>query len=324
MAVEQHEASASPAMPRVVAIVGPTASGKASLGRLAARRLSLPVLVCDSVKVYRGLDIGSAKPTPEQRAELRHELVDLVDPDEPFSAGDYARHAWPHLSAGRGLVVGGTGFYLRALGWTVTEGGPGADLPPDDPERVAFEERWLEREAADPAAIARALAAVDPSTARSIHPNNHVRLLRALWLCERLHGPVSAARHVDPPRARIQLMMVVVDPDPAVLRSRIESRLDRMLAAGWLREVEKLREAGYDARHKAMRSLGYRQLLEVVEGRCSLDEARETILVQTRQYARRQRAYLRTQLPAERIVTVRDPAACPWGQLEGFLHHATP
>ena len=138
MAVEQHEASASPAMPRVVAIVGPTASGKASLGRLAARRLSLPVLVCDSVKVYRGLDIGSAKPTPEQRAELRHELVDLVDPDEPFSAGDYARHAWPHLSAGRGLVVGGTGFYLRAA--LVSQSGASAGAEGGDdglPQRSA-------------------------------------------------------------------------------------------------------------------------------------------------------------------------------------------
>lgn len=310
--------------PRVVAVVGPTASGKASLGREAARRLSLPVLVCDSVKVYRKLDIGSAKPTAEQRASIRHELLDLVEPDEIFSAGDYARHAWPHLSSGRGLVVGGTGFYLRALGWTVTAGGPGADVPPDDPQRVAFDRRWQELEAGDPGAILRALTAIDPSTARSIHPNNHVRLLRALWLCERLHGPVSEARQADPPRPRVHLMLVVVDPEPDVLARRIEARLHRMLDAGWLHEVEKLREAGYDARHKAMRSLGYRQLLEVVQGDRSLDDAREEILVATRQYARRQRTYIRTQLPAERIVTLRDPAQCPWDQVAGFLHDGTP
>ena len=100
-------------MPRVVAIMGPTAAGKAALGREAARRWSLPVLVCDSVKVYRGLDIGSAKPTPGQRAEIRHELLDLVDPDASFSAGDYARLAQPHLHPhGRGLFVGGTGSYV--------------------------------------------------------------------------------------------------------------------------------------------------------------------------------------------------------------------
>ncbi|MEX1363228.1 MAG: isopentenyl transferase family protein, partial [Nannocystaceae bacterium] len=186
----------------MVAIVGPTASGKAALGREVARRVSLPVLVCDSVKVYRGLDIGSAKPSPSTREQVRHELLDLVDPDEPFSAGDYARHAWPHLGQGRGLLVGGTGFYVRAVGWSVTEGGPGADVPPNDPARVRFEQHWREREQAESGAIVRALAAVDPTTADSIHPNNHVRLLRALWLCERLRGPVSAARRRDPPRPR--------------------------------------------------------------------------------------------------------------------------
>lgn len=306
------------ARPRVVAIVGPTGSGKAALGREAARRLDLPVLVCDSVKVYRGLDIGSAKPTAAQRAAVRHELLDLVDPDETFSAGDYARHAWPHLESGRGLVVGGTGFYLRALSFTVTAGGPDADLPPDDPRRVAFEAQWMEREADEPGALARALTAMDPTTARSIHPNNHVRLLRALWLCERAGGAISDARRVDPPRPRVRLMLVVVDPEPEALAQRIEARLDRMLRAGWLHEVEKLREAGYHARHKSMRSLGYKQLLEVVEGHSTLDEARASILVATRQYARRQRAYLRTQLPAEQVVTLREPARCPWGAIEGF------
>lgn len=322
----------SVALPRVVAVMGPTAAGKAALGREAARRLSLPVLVCDSVKVYRGLDIGSAKPTAAERAATRHELLDLVAPDEPFSAGDYARHAWPHLldpdgGSGRGLFVGGTGFYLRAVAFTHSEGVTGQRASPDDPERQAFEAAWHAREQAEPGAIHRALHAVDPPTAASIHPRNLVRSLRALWLCDRTGGPISAARAHDPPRLRLSLMLVLVDPEPDALHDRMVRRLDRMLAQGFLAEVEKLVRAGYHARHKAMRSLGYRQLLEVVEGRTSLPQAREHILAATRQYARRQRTYLRTQLasalPDTRVVTVRNPADCPWGQIEGFLD-ATP
>ena len=307
--------------PRVVAFMGPTAAGKAALGREAARRSSLPVLVCDSVKVYRGLDIGSAKPTAEERARVRHELVDLVDPDQEFSAGRYADLAWPHLQGGRGLFVGGTGFYLRAVAFTQSAGVEDVGRSLDDPERRAFEAEWQAREAAEPGAMARALLAADPVTARAIHPNNHVRCLRALWLCARTGGPISTARLADPPRPRVRLLLVVVDPEPQVLRERTVRRLDRMLAAGFLAEVEKLRRAGYDARHKAMRSLGYRQLLEVVEGRHALAQAREEILVATLQYARRQRTYLKTQLApaAVDVISVPDPALCPWGQIEGFL-----
>jgi tRNA dimethylallyltransferase len=318
--------------PRVVALMGPTAAGKAELGREAARRLGLPVLVCDSVKVYRGLDIGSAKPTPAERAELRHELLDLVEPDAPFSAGDYAELAWPQLAGGRGLFVGGTGFYLRAVAFTHSAGVEGVARSQGDPERRAFETRWRAREQLEPGAVASALHAIDPVTAREVHPRNLVRSLRALWLCECTGGPISAARLADPPRPRVRLLVVVVDPAPEVLRDRTVRRLDRMLAAGFLAEVEKLRRAGYDARHKAMRSLGYRQLLEVVEGHRSLPDAREAILAATHQYARRQRAYLRTQLSgaagkaaalaagaATRVITVPDPALCPWEQIEGFM-----
>jgi tRNA dimethylallyltransferase len=328
-----------PDAPRVVAIMGPTAAGKAALGREAARRFALPVLVCDSVKVYRGLDIGSAKPTPAERAAVRHELLDLVDPDASFSAGDYARLAWPHLRGGRGLFVGGTGFYLRAVAFSHSAGVEGQARSPEDPERLAFEAQWRAREQAEPGSIHRALHALDEETARSIHPKNLVRSLRALWLCECTGGPISARRRADPPRPRVRLLVLVVDPEAAELRERTVRRLDRMLDQGFLAEVEKLRRAGYDARHKAMRSLGYRELLEVVEGRRSLPEARQAILAATHQYARRQRAYLRTQLDssggvlaggvlagvgdhrtgAVEVVTVRNPALCPWGQVEGFL-----
>lgn len=307
-------------LPRAIAVVGPTASGKAALGREIARALQMPILVCDSVKVYRGLDIGSAKPSAQARTEVVHHLIDLADPDETFSAGDYAEHAWDVFERTPGVFVGGTGLYLRATAWTQTGSGlQGAAVPTDDPQREAFEARIRAVEAEDVGAAHRALQAADPEAARGIHPHNLVRILRALWLCE-VHGrPVSQARKADPPRPRMSLCMVVLDPGAERLGARIDQRIDAMLEAGWLAEVEKLREAGYDARYKSMRSLGYRQLLDVVEGRVDLDTARASIRVATRQYARRQRTYFRRQIPADEVLLLTDAADCPIERLHDFV-----
>ncbi len=311
--------------PRAVAIVGPTASGKGELGRELARRLGSAVVVCDSVKVYRGLDIGSGKPTAAQRAIVPHELVDVVLPDAAFSAIDYAALAWPLVQRGPALMVGGTGFYLRATLWTQTAPREGAhDAAKDDPERAEHEQTWRAREQAEPGAMARALAELDPFTARDIHPANLVRLARALWLCRLEGGPISAARAADPPTPRAELMLVVLDPGAPALATRIERRVDAMLAQGWLGEVEMLRRAGYHAGHKAMQTLGYRQLLDVVEGRRDLADARAEIVTATRQYARRQRTYFRHQLPAAHRFEITRAADCPFGAIESFFAYADP
>ncbi|MEM6992348.1 MAG: tRNA dimethylallyltransferase, partial [Myxococcota bacterium] len=141
----------------------------------------------------------------------------------------------------------------------------------------------------------------------------------ALWLT-RLHGrAVSDTRAADPPRPRLRLMMVVLDPGPAALEPRIAARLDAMLQAGFLAEVESLHAAGYDAETRAMRSLGYRQMLDVVEGRLTVARARDAIVVATRQYAKRQRTFYRGQLPAERVVNIGCAADCPWDAIQAFL-----
>jgi tRNA dimethylallyltransferase len=303
-----------------VAVVGPTASGKSRLGLGLAERLGLPIYVCDSVKVYRRLDIGSAKPGPEARARVRHELIDLVDPDVPFSAGDYARRALDCLSDGPGIFVGGSGLYLRAVAWTHTgaeNANVGVSL--DDPGRQAFEDGWRAREQREPGAIHRALAALDPETAAAIHPNNVVRCVRALWLCSALGEPVSAVRRRDPPRRRLALMLVVLDPGSDAVERAIERRARSMLEAGWLAEVEKLVEDGYDGRYKAMRSVGYRQLLDVVDGRLDLDEALEAITRATCQVARRQRTYFRHQLDADMTIRTHSASACPWQDVVSFV-----
>lgn len=315
------------ALPRVLAIVGPTASGKSRLGVWVAERLEWPVLCCDSVQVYRGLDIGSAKAGPELRARVPHHLLDLVDPDQEFDAGDYAAAALAQLARGPGLFVGGTGFYLRAAAWTYS-----GDVEPLGQDQ-GFTAGWEAREREAPGSVHAELSRVDAITAAAIHPRNVVRSLRALWLCELSGRPISEVRAADPPRPRLRLGLIVLEPEVTALDRAIDERCAAMLRAGLVAEVEMLRRGGYDARHKSMRSLGYRQILSHLDGRISLDAAAAEISLATRQYARRQRTYFRGQLGGDNVemrVTVKAPlwdpgvdltreAASWWPQVEAFL-----
>lgn len=304
-------------LPRVVSVVGPTGSGKAALGLEVAERVGLPIVVCDSVKVYRRLDIGSAKPSAKAQARVRHMMIDLVDPDGTFTAREFASRAWSHLGD-RGLLVGGTGLYLRAALWRATgEGDPSAPTL-EGTERESFEAQWADAERDEPGATHRALVAADPASAETIHPNNWVRVVRALGLCHAAGGPISALRAADPPQPRARMLFVWLDPGDA-LRERQVRRVDHMLARGWLAEVESLVADGYDEHHKAMRSLGYKQLVDVVKGRLGLAAAREDILKATWQYARRQRTYFRHQLPAADVVHIPESGSMPWDKVQAFL-----
>lgn len=325
-------------LPRAVAIVGPTASGKSSLALALAERFDRSILCCDSVQVYRKLDIGSAKPSEAERRRVPHELLDLVDPDQVFSAGEYGRLAREHLERGPAIVCGGTGLYLRAAGWTHSgfdDEPSGGAAEPRKPDRVGdrvsdhgrerddFESSWMEREASEPGAVHRALRDRDPETAATIHPENVVRALRALWLCELHQEPISAVRKRDPPRPLLDILMIVLDPGVAAVDEAIDRRCEAMLTRGWVSEVENLVAAGYDAHHKAMRSLGYRELLDHITGASSLEQATHAIKRATRKYARRQRTYFRHQfrtlLPMDRIVHIEHPEAVPVGLVAEFL-----
>jgi tRNA dimethylallyltransferase len=316
-------------MRRAVAIVGPTASGKSSLALALAERFDRSILCCDSVQVYRKLDIGSAKPSAEERRRVPHELLDLVDPDQVFSAGEYGRLAREHLERGPAIFCGGTGLYLRAAGWTHSGSEPRNSDRVDEHagERDSFESSWMEREASEAGAVHRALAERDPETAATIHPENVVRALRALWLCELHQEPISAVRKRDPPRPLLDILMIVLDPGVAPVDAAIDRRCEAMLTRGWVSEVENLVAAGYDAQHKAMRSLGYRELLDhvtnKVTGNSSLEQATRAIKRATRKYARRQRTYFRHQfqslLPMDRIVHIEHPGAVPMARVAEFL-----
>jgi tRNA dimethylallyltransferase len=283
--------------PRLVALVGPTASGKSALALEVAERLSLPILSADSLQVYRYLDIGSAKPGAAERARVPHYLIDLVDPDEPFTAADYAeqgrrvieglRPALSASSAPGALLVGGTGLYVRAL-----TGGLIAAPPPP----AAARQRLAAEVAADPEAARRRLAAADPETARRLPPADRVRLVRALEILEATGRPPSALRAAHRFAERpYDLVTVVLQVEARELDRRIAARVDAMMAAGLVEEVRALHARGYGPELKAMQGLGYRQIGEYLQGRVGLPEAVETLKRATRQYAKRQRTWWRAE-----------------------------
>ena len=305
--------------PRLLAIVGPTASGKSSFALELAQRHQKEILSCDSVQVYRGLDIGSAKPTAEEQACVAHHLIDVVQPDALFSAGDYARLARPIVDAENSILCGGTGLYLRALAFAQTQP-PGAGVPKrDDPRRVAFESLWIAREQESVGAAHRGLVEVDPSTAVAIHPNNISRVIQALWLCE-LHGePVSKVRERQPPVPLVDVWLVVLSPPATELAMRIRERCLNMFDRGWVEEVEALRDAGYGEEAKGMGSLGYRQILRYLDGALSREAAVEETISATTQYARRQRTYFRSQLPCRWRTEVSEARALSMDRVSRFF-----
>lgn len=295
---------------RVVAVVGPTGAGKSALAMKLAEGLGAGIACCDSAQVYRGMDIGTAKPSHADRAAISHTMLDLVEPDESFTAAEYGERVCDSgREGGARLVVGGTGFYLRSALWKMTPlPNDGSGSPAD---RAVFDADWIAREAAAPGAIHAALRAKDPQTACEIHPRNLVRALRALWLCD-IHGEaVSAVRRREPPIRRLKALLILVDPGVDVVDASIAARCDAMLAQGWVAEVENLRARGYAPSLKSMQTLGYRQINASLSGDLPQQEARAQIVASTRAYARRQRTYFRHQFPDEAIVEVTSRDVSP-------------
>ncbi len=271
--------------PRVAVLLGPTAVGKTAVAVELAAGRGAEIVNADSLQIYRELDIGTAKPTPAERARVPHHLIDVVDPPEPFDAARYAqegRHILAELHA-RGvppLVVGGTGLYLRALlSGLFAEGEP----PPGVRERVRRDLSTLGL----PALYARLLR-LDPVTAARLHPHDTYRIIRALEVMEATGKPLSqfiaAHRFQDAPFQTLKLGLMRPREE---LYQRIELRVQAMLAAGWLEEVEGLLRR-YPPTLKPLQALGYRHLINYLSGRWSLEEALTLLTRDTRRYAKRQ------------------------------------
>ncbi len=275
--------------PLVVLLLGPTGSGKTALSLALAERFGGEIVSCDSVAVYRGMDLGTAKPSAEEQARVPHHLIDVADPDQPFTAGAYSRAGRAVLSeiAGRGnlpIVTGGTGLYLRAL----TEGlfaGPERHEPLRERLRLRGQTRgstWLHR----------LLARLDPASAARIHANDTPKLIRAIEVCLAARQPMSQVLARDP-LTGFRLLRIGLNPPREQLYRRLNDRCSEMFAAGLVDETRGLL-ARY-GRVKALDSLGYRQALAVIDGTLPLDAAVAAAQQGHRNYAKRQLTWFRRE-----------------------------
>jgi len=281
--------------PLAICLMGPTASGKTALALALADRLDCGLVSVDSAQVYRGMDIGTAKPEPAVLARYPHRLIDIRDPAEPYSAAEFRRDALTAigeiLAAGRTpLLVGGTMLYFRALIHGL------AEMPGADPAIRAGIAALAAREGWE--AVHRRLAAVDPASAARIDPGNRQRVQRALEVYLASGRPMSSLHAAQSPAADLPcrlLQLALIPADRAALHRRIAARFHAMLAAGFLDEVRALKARGdLHPDLPSIRSVGYRQAWDYLDGRVSRQEMSERAIAATRQLAKRQLTWLRS------------------------------
>ena len=267
---------------RVIGIVGPTASGKTALSLLIGQRLHGEILCMDSMQVYQGMDIGTAKPTKEEQALVPHRLHSFLMPTESFSVSQYADMARREIERAEvPILVGGTGMYLQALSLPMEYGAVGGDA----------EIRRKYHEIADTQgvdALHRILERVDPASAERLHPNDVRRVVRALEVYDLTGAPLSAQKMPGPEDSPFDFQLYALDLPRDVLYQRVDQRVDQMMADGLLDEVKRLKDSGVPADAQSMQGLGYKELLPVLEGSMALPDAVNLIKLRTRHYAKRQ------------------------------------
>ena len=276
---------------RLICLLGPTAVGKTEIAIQLAQRLNAEIISVDSRQIYRQMDIGTAKPTPEEQQAARHHLIDCVDISQPFSVAGYQSFADTAIAdiqnrGNRVLLVGGAGLYFRVIVDGLFEG-PGAD--------PALRKR-LEGEVAQFGvdALHDRLRVCDPESADRIHPNNIVRVIRALEVYELTGTPMSQLQQQwHPEKQRYPFIAFGLTMPRALLYCRIEQRVDVMLANGLIAEVESLLAAGYGRDTIALRSFGYKELIAYLDGDCTYLEAISQLKQNTRRFAKRQLTWFR-------------------------------
>lgn len=279
--------------PLLLVIVGPTASGKSALALFLGREFSGEILACDSTQLYRGFDIGTAKPTSAERRQVPHHLLDLLDPGESSTAGDYRERALAVLADLRArhrlpILTVGTGLYLRAL----------LDGLAELPQRSEELRERLRASAAEhgPGHLHRMLQHLDPLAARQIAAPDEQKLIRAIEICMLSGKPLTQVHQAGrAPLTGWRVLKIGLDPPREALYHRIHARTESMLRAGWLDEVRSLLAAGLPENAKPFDFIGYRELRAHLRGELTLDQARELIQQGTRQYAKRQRTWFRRE-----------------------------
>jgi tRNA dimethylallyltransferase len=280
----------------VVAIAGPTGAGKSELALRVAEEFGGEVVNCDSLQIYRYFDIGTAKLAPAEMRGVPHHLIDILDPDQIFTAGEYARLGRAALvtisSRGRlPVVAGGTGFYLRAL----FEGlfrGPARD--------AALRERLAAREGRRPSSLHRLLARFDTEAAARIHPHDVPKVMRALEVCLLARRPVSEMFREGRDRLEgFRTLKIGLAPDRDDLYGRLDERCRRMFESGLMDEVQRILDLGFPQTAKPFESHGYRQAVQLLRGELNAKEALFYAQRNTRNYAKRQMTWFRKELDME-------------------------
>jgi len=275
--------------PPLLVILGPTAVGKTGLALQLAEAVGGEIVGADSRQIYRYMDIGTAKPTPAERARVPHHMVDIIEPDDFLTLARYQQMAYAviddiHRRGRLPLLVGGTGQYITAVveGWSIPQVAPNMAL------RSELEAFAVSH---GPEALYQRLLAVDAAAAEKIHPNNVRRVVRALEVCLETGQPISELQRKRPPNYRLLELGLTLERQ--ALYARADRRIDAMMAAGFLDEVRDLLARGYDRRLPSMSGLGYAQLTEHLLGDVTLDEAVQNTKADTRGFIRRQETWFR-------------------------------
>ena len=278
----------------LVILTGPTAVGKTALSIKLASEIGGEIISADSMQVYRQMDIGSAKIKPEEMGGIPHHLIDILEPEEEFNVCLFEKLALEAMEQiyERGhipVVVGGTGFYIQALLYQI-------DFTEEETDTAYRDKLWQLGEEKGNHYLHELLRKVDPESAEEIHENNRKRVIRALEFYENCGKPIST--HNKEQRQKTSAYnscYFVLTDDRKKLYERIESRVDQMLSKGLVVEVRTLKERGCNASMVSMQGLGYKEILEYLDGRCSLLEAVEKIKKETRHYAKRQLTWFRRE-----------------------------
>lgn len=278
-------------------ITGPTAGGKTAASVSAARLMNAEIISADAIQLYKQLDIGSAKPTEEERRGIAHYMMDCIEPDEPrftvsrFRDGAIAAANDIIAKGKRPLVVGGTGLYINALTYPLTF----SQIAPDSELRAEL----MAKEQADKGSLYEMLAETDAKTAERLHPNDTKRIVRALEICIKSGQKASEQgegfTHRDDDALEFAPVMAGITMPRDMLYARIEKRVDDMFTAGLTDEVRALLERGCTRELPSMQGLGYKETAAYIMGECTLDEAKETIKRETRRFAKRQLTWFRRE-----------------------------
>jgi tRNA dimethylallyltransferase len=286
-------------------IVGPTAVGKTDIAILVAQRIGAEIVSADSRQIYRYMDIGTAKPSKEQREAVPHWMIDVIDPDVDYSAARYGRQTAEVIKnlQGQGrttLLVGGSGLYIQALM---------ENFFPAPPPDIRLRERLLEdARKAGPGALHSRLSRVDPEAAGRIHPNDTKRLIRALEVHELTGRPISQLQKAHAPRRQFLPLYTGLSRGRGELKSRIDKRVDRMIEGGLVDEVRGILSMGYSEDLNSLNTVGYRETIAHLKGIQSLDETAVLIKKNTKAYAKRQLTWFRRIQTIQWIEASKDEA----------------